>query len=160
MEKQMVKADLSKQMGTTMKVNGKMTRRTGTASTDNCMARITKECGKQISSKALGLRLGLMVAFTKEPILLGKSKVKAFFNGLTQVLILETLKTILYRATASKFGQTKGCIQELGKITKWMAEDCSNGQMVRSMKDNTAVIRKKAMVYSFGLTDEDTMVHG
>jgi hypothetical protein len=51
-------------------------------------------------------------------------------------------------------------IVDNGEIIKWKVEEFSHGQIIEDTKVNTMMIRKKAMVYSSGPTEEDMKESG
>ena len=70
-----------------------------------------------------------------------------------------SMKTKL-KDKVSTAGRMEDSLMVFGSTIKWKDTEYSTGQTVGDMKVNTSMIRKRGMVFSSGLMEENMMEHG
>jgi len=103
----------------------------------------TLEIGQMISRTDMEKKHGQMGQFMKGISKMVKNTEKAYFNGLTERLIMESLGTTTLKVMGFTCGQIKDDMRESGKTIKWKETVCSHGLMDDPTKVLTVMIRKK-----------------
>ena len=103
---------------------------------------------------------GQMGQFMKGISKMVKNTEKAYFNGLTERLIMESLGTTTLKVMGFTCGQIKDDMRESGKTIKWKETVCSHGLMDDPTKVLTVMIRKKEQESFDGRMERNIMGNG
>lgn len=119
-----------------------------------------KVTGLMISSMDKEKSTGQMVHNMKATTNLEKRMGLVNFYGLTNLLIVVTLWTIIFMVVGSIDGPISESTLEIGFRTKCMDPESSRGPMGENMKENIMMTKNKVMEFSLGQMEDNTMVIG
>lgn len=143
-------------MGMCTKENGSTIKLKATEYTRTSMAHSTTDNGGKISRMEKEKRLGLMEQCTREIILWGRSTAMALSAGRMDLSIKVRSFTTTLKDKVCTSGQTGANTWVTGATIKWMAVECSLGQMDVGTRGSISKTRSRVLGHFTGQTTANT----
>ena len=137
-----------------------MTRQRATVPIHTLMEHTTKESGSMINSMVEELSLGLTVLDMRDFTRMERRKDREDLHLQMEATMRDNSGRMRSVALETTTGQMVSHMLEIGRKTKWMATENSDGRTVRCTPVTLSTIKERGMVLSYGPMDVNILETG